>query len=175
LQSARLAEVGDFARDLTRRLHGLAANQDLLIGSDWRGVDLMDLMRAQLSPFGDLVGKRIFLDGPSARLTPGAAQAIGMAVHELATNAAKYGPLSVDEGRIQVAWQLSDSDDPVFSLQWIERGGPKVSPPNRKGFGHMVIGRAVEAAVEGKVEIGFPETGLTWKLQSRAGDTLEAR
>jgi two-component sensor histidine kinase len=173
-KTVRSSSPDDFAVKLARRLHGLAANQDLLIGSEWRGVEIMDLMRAQLSPFGDLIYSRIFLDGPSARLKAAAAQAIGMAVHELATNATKYGSLSVEDGSVFISWEAPHKSAGAFSIRWTEDGGPKVSEPNRKGFGHMVIGRAVEAAVDGVVKIAFEETGLTWALEAPASAILEA-
>jgi two-component sensor histidine kinase/DNA-binding response OmpR family regulator len=174
-QSARGADPATFALNLSDRLQGLAANQDLLIKTDWQGVDLADLVHAQLHPFQDLIGVRILIDGPAARLTSAAAQAIGMALHELATNAAKYGSLSTDEGRVLVSWRIGDGDEPSFTIGWIEQGGPKISPPKRKGFGHTVIGPIAESAVDGKVEIDFLEAGLAWKLSARVAYTLVAR
>jgi two-component sensor histidine kinase len=92
----------DFAARFSERIRALAANQDLLVGNEWRGVDVEGLVRAQLAHFADLVGFRIAVDGPTLRLNAAAAQAIGLALHELATNAAKYGGLSVDAGRVDV-------------------------------------------------------------------------
>ena len=96
--SAREADPGEFAANLSHRIAGLAASQDLLIHSEWKGVDVAELLRAQLSPFRDAIDSRILLSGPALRVGAGAAQAIGMAVHELATNAARYGALSNGEG-----------------------------------------------------------------------------
>jgi len=78
------------------------------------------------------IGNRIHIDGPRIELTPEAAQAIGMAMHELATNAAKYGALANDDGRIEIAWSRHDTG---FTMHWIEQGGPRVAPPARSGFG----------------------------------------
>jgi two-component sensor histidine kinase len=172
-QSARGAEPTTFAATLSDRLQGLAANQDLLIKSDWQGIEMPDLVGAQLSHFKELIGTRILVDGPAARLTAAAAQAVGMALHELATNAAKHGALSTDEGQVRVSWRVSQDREPSFSVQWIEENGPRVSVPTRKGFGYTVIGPVAESAVQGKVEIAFPESGLTWKLHALAVDTLE--
>lgn len=171
-QSARGADPAIFALNLADRLQGLAASQDLLIKTDWHGVDIADLVHAQLHHFRDLIGSRILIDGPAARLTSASAQAIGMALHELATNAAKYGSLSTSQGRVLVSWRVDHSAEPSFTIGWIEQGGPKVSPPERRGFGHTVIGPIAESAVDGKVEIDFLETGLTWRLDARASCTL---
>jgi two-component sensor histidine kinase/DNA-binding response OmpR family regulator len=169
-QTARGADPATFAINLSERLQGLAASQDLLIKSDWHGIELAELVQAQLSPFRDLIGTRILIDGPSAPLTAASAQAIGMALHELATNAAKHGALSNSEGRVRVYWEISSGDGPQLTLQWVEEGGTKVSIPTRKGFGHLVVGPIAEAALDGKVEMNFPETGLNWSLRAPLRD-----
>jgi two-component sensor histidine kinase len=125
---------------------------------------MSELVHAQLSHFNDWIGTRVLLDGPPINLSPGAAQGIGMALHELATNAVKYGALSNASGRVHINWGHDAAVKPGFSLQWREEGGPEVRPPNRNGFGNIVIGRMVEASVEGKVEIEYRKSGLYWKL-----------
>lgn len=90
----------------------------------WQGADVEDLVRVQLAHFADLVSSRIAVRGPKMRLNATAAQAIGLAVHELATNAGKYGALSTDAGRVDVSWQL---DGDTYTMGWIERNGPPVS------------------------------------------------
>jgi two-component sensor histidine kinase len=172
-QSARGADPATFATNLSDRLQGLSASQDLLIKTDWHGIEVVELVGAQLSHFEDVIGTRILLHGPAARLKPAAAQAVGMALHELATNAAKYGSLSTSEGIVRICWNISDNSEPSFSLQWIEEGGAKVSAPTRKGFGHLVIGPIVESALSGKVELDFAERGLTWRLCAPALEALE--
>ena len=126
----------------------------------------------QLAHFKDLIGTRVLLDGPPARLKPAAAQGIGMALHELATNAAKYGALSNGEGRVHVTWRVGARNTEFF-MSWLEEGGPNVVPPTRKGFGQTVIGRMVEAAVEGTAKIEYPESGFSWSLSAPFADTLE--
>ena len=113
------------------------------------------------------------LYGPPVRLTPEAAQGIGMALHELATNAGKYGALSNDDGRVLISWQFGTANEPVFLMSWLEEGGPTVAPPTRKGFGQMVIGRMVEAAVDGTAEIDYRESGFSWRLSAPFAGTLQ--
>ena len=98
---------------------------------------------------------------------------MGMALHELATNAVKHGALSTSEGRVHINWTISTGMEPLFSMQWIEEGGAPVSAPARKGFGHLVIGRIVESALGGNVQLEFPATGLTWRFCAPARDSLE--
>jgi len=101
-QSARRANPETFASNLSDRLQGLSASQDLLIKSDWHGIEMSELIKAQLYHFKDLIGTRILFGGPSVRLTAAGAQAMGMALHELATNAAKHGSLSTSDGTVRI-------------------------------------------------------------------------
>jgi PAS domain S-box-containing protein len=172
--SSRLSDPATFAKELTKRISGLGACQDLLIHSEWKGVDLAELVRAQLDPFRDLFDHRILLAGPTVRLNARAAQAIGMAMHELATNAAKYGALSYDDGLVRIGWSLAAAEDaPQFCMRWLEEGGPKVVAPTRKGFGQKVLVSMVEQTVKGEVEVDYRETGISWKLMSPVQSTVE--
>jgi two-component sensor histidine kinase len=121
-------EPEDFIGRFTERIQALAANQDLLVRNKWQGVDTEDLVRAQLAPFADLIESRIAVHGPKLRLNAAAAQAVGLALHELATNAGKYGALSTDAGRVDVGWRLGGD---IFAMSWTERDGPPVRPPER--------------------------------------------
>src|SRR5258706_15581649 len=94
----------DFVERFSDRVQALSANQDLLVRNEWKGVDIADLVRAQLAHFADLIGSRIAVHGPKLRLNAASAQAIGLALHELATNAGKYGALSTDRGRVDLRW-----------------------------------------------------------------------
>jgi PAS domain S-box-containing protein len=116
----------NFIERFTERIQALAANQDLLVRNEWQGVNLEDLVRTQLAHFIDLVGSRITVHGSPVRLNAAAAQAIGLALHELATNAGKYGALSVETGRVDVGWRL---DGNMFAMSWTECNGPPVFPP----------------------------------------------
>ncbi len=167
----------DFAESFGERIYALSANQDLLVKNAWIGVYLEELVRSQLAPFKDLIGDRIEVAGPSLLLSAAAAQAIGMALHELATNAGKYGALSDFKGRVSITWSLESSrtGEEIFVMTWLEEGGPPVREPKRKGFGSMVIGRLLEQSLDGKVEFAHLVTGVRWRLECRAHDVLEGK
>jgi len=172
VQTAKHGDTATFASRLSERIGGLATGQDLLVGNRWKGVDVSDLVTAQLAHFQDLIGTRVLLAGPTARLRPDAAQGIGMALHELATNAAKYGALSNGVGRVHVTWQITAGTKPKFVMSWLEDGGPKVAEPVRAGFGQIVIGRMAEASVQGVAEIRYGDTGLSWNLSAPLQNAL---
>ena len=172
-QTTKHADPKTFVARLTDRIGGLTTSQDLLVKNNWQGVEVSDLVEGQLGHFKDLMGRRILLMGPPARLTPAAAQGIGMALHELATNASKYGALSNDVGRVHISWQVANAPAPTFTMRWLEEGGPKVTKPTSPGFGQMVIGRMAESAVRGTVEIDYRESGLSWKLIAPVAHTME--
>jgi PAS domain S-box-containing protein len=171
-QTAKHGDPATFADRLSDRIGGLAAGQDLLVKSEWKGVEVCELVKAQLAHFKELIGTRVLLDGPPAQLTPQAAQGVGMALHELATNAVKYGALSNSGGRVRIVWKITADPTPAFSISWLEDGGPEVAAPGRKGFGQMVIGRMAEAAVQGVAAITYGESGLSWNLIAPLEDTL---
>jgi PAS domain S-box-containing protein len=162
----------DFLGCFTERIQALAANQDLLVKNRWQGADVEQLVRAQLAHFADLVGSRIAVDGPKLCLKATAAQAIGLALHELATNAGKYGALSVGSGGVDVCWCL---DGDVFAMGWIERNGPPVSPPKRRGFGSTVVDLMAKRSVDGEVKLDYAPSGLVWRLTCPAVNALEPR
>jgi PAS domain S-box-containing protein len=159
----------DFDESFSERLQALSANQDLLIQNEWHGVDVEDLVRAQLSHFGSLIGSRIAVRGPKMRLTPASAQAIGLALHELATNAGKYGALSTDAGRVDVHWE---SDSQTFTMSWTEQGGPPVIAPDRFGFGTVVMEAVAERSLGGNVSLDYARSGLIWRLACPARNAL---
>ena len=174
-QTARNADPKTFATVFSERIQGLAANQDLLVKNQWKNIEVTDLISSQLSHLTDMTGTRVSFTGPSAYLSINAAQGIGMALHELATNAAKYGALSNDTGLLQIRWSFSQSLPPSFSMEWQEKGGPPVEAPKRRGFGSMVIGRMVEAATGGKVLIEYRHAGFFWQLTAPVEGTIEPK
>jgi PAS domain S-box-containing protein len=171
-QTAKRGDPATFSERLSDRIGGLAAGQDLLVKNQWQGVDVSDLVEAQLAHFKELIGTRVLLDGPPARLRAEAAQGIGMALHELATNAAKYGALSNGEGRVRIVWRVTTDPKAAFSMSWLEDGGPKVAASGRKGFGQIVIGRMAEAAIQGTAQITYEERGLAWNLSAPLENAL---
>jgi PAS domain S-box-containing protein len=160
----------DFVERFSERIQALSANQDLLVRNEWQGVDVEELVHAQLAHFAGLIGSRIDTRGPKLRLKAGAAQAIGLALHELATNAGKYGALSTDTGRVDVSW---GTDGDVLTMSWTEREGPPVSAPKRRGFGTVVMETMAERSVDGKVAVNYALSGLTWRLTCPAANALE--
>src|SRR5262249_41480755 len=162
----------DFIERFSERIQALSANQDLLVQNDWNGVEVEDLVRAQLSPFADLIGSRVAVRGAKLCLKAAAAQAIGLVLHELATNAGKYGALSTDAGRVDVCWRM---DGDTFTMSWIESNGPPVSAPERRGFGTIVMEAMAERSVDGTVDLDYAPSGLTWRLICPAANALEHR
>jgi PAS domain S-box-containing protein len=163
-------EPEDFIERFTERIQALAANQDLLIRNEWQGVDVEDLARAQLALFADLMGSRITMHGSPIRLNAARAQAIGLALHELATNASKYGALSVATSCIDVGWRL---DGDIFAMSWTESKGPPVSEPKRRGFGSTVVDTMVKQTVNGAVQLDYIPSGVVWNLTCPAANALE--
>src|SRR5262249_15294093 len=149
------------------RIQALAANQDLLGRNQHQGADLDDLVRTHLAHFADLVGSRITALGPKLHLNAAAAQAIGLALHELATNAGKYGALSTDMGLVDIGWAMTDDS---FTMSWGERNGPPVRPPERKGFGSTVIDKMAGRRLGGEVQLDYAPSGLGWRLTCPAAN-----
>lgn len=171
-QTSKHGDHATFVDRLTERIGGLAACQDLLVENEWRGVQLVDLIKSQLEHFKDLFGTRLQFDGPPASLNAIAAQAIGMALHELGTNAGKYGALSDDHGRTDISWHVTTTGE-LFSMAWIEKNGPVVVPPTHRGFGQKVIEDMMEAAVDGTTKITYAPGGFSWQLTAASVDVLE--
>ena len=164
----------EMSETLCARFAALSASQDLLLRGEWRRVSVEDLVRAQLGHFAPVIGTRIRLDGEPVFINATAAQAIGMALHELATNATKYGALSSDVGVVTIRWGLvREADEERFQLAWEETEGPAVPPPEHKGFGHFVMVRMVEQTLGGEVTLDYRPRGAAWRLHAPAIAALE--
>ncbi len=166
-QTARASsDVAVLQSELIQRLQGLSASHDLLVAEDWAGASLEELIRAVLQPFIGSESEALECEGPSVFVNATAAQNLGLALHELATNAAKYGALSTSEGRVRVMWSVASNGDgkPRLSLNWRERAGPAVAPPAVKGFGHIVIERVAAQALNATVAYEFPQEGVRWSI-----------
>lgn len=164
----------DFVARFSERLSGLAGSHDLLSSDDWSGASLVKLIRSQLQHYGDLFEQRIFLRGPDLVLRPEAAQNIGIALHELSTNAAKFGALSVPDGSITVSWTFvtGEQGERRLNLAWEELGGPPVAMPEHKGFGLMVMDRITGAALGGTSSMDFAPDGVNWRLDVPAAGVI---
>lgn len=145
------------------RLGMLAAGHDLLTREKWEGATVAALVADATAPYADPPG-RILASGDAVRLTPQAAISLGLAVHELGTNAAKYGALSRPEGRVTISWHIAP--DSGFTFLWQEAGGPAVSPPTRQGFGLRMIERALASDLNGKISIDFPPDGIICRINA---------
>jgi PAS domain S-box-containing protein len=160
----------EFIERFSERIQALSANQDLLVRNEWRGIEIEDMTRAQLSHFADLIGSRIVMKGPKLRLKTTGAQAVGLALHELATNAGKYGALSTDRGRVDICW---GTEGDILTMSWTEREGPPVFPLKRRGFGTIVMEAMTERSVDGTVDLDYSPSGVTWRLTCPAANALE--
>ncbi len=166
----------DFIARFGERIRALAAAQDLLVKNEWRGVNLADLVRTQLAHFQDLIGPRIKIDGPPLLLSASAAQTLGMALHELATNAGKYGSLSNADGRVAIEWGLEpvEAGGENFAMSWSETGGPPAAEPTQPGFGKTVICSVTGSSLDALVDFDLAAEGLKWRLECAAKEVLEA-
>lgn len=173
-RQTRAPSPEEYVQRFSDRVHALAASHDLLARSEWRSIALSELLRAQLAHFGGLIGRRIILNGPPVDLSVAGAQCIGMVIHELATNAAKHGALSNEEGCVEIAWKLKSgtADDP-FTISWIERGGPPVVAPVHRGYGSTVIKSMAELSLDGQVRLDYAPSGLSWRLVCAAQSILD--
>jgi two-component system CheB/CheR fusion protein len=172
-QTARTSTTfAEFETQFGSRVQGLAQSNALLIDQDWKGVSLDTLIETQLAPFVGTDTMRIEAVGPKLRLAAGAVQTLGLALHELATNASKYGALSVPGGKVVLSWSFGDENGAPesFRMEWREKGGPPVKPSTRKGFGRFVTDQMVTRALNATVETDFASEGLRWRLQMPASD-----
>lgn len=163
-----------FMTNFAARIQSLSAGQDLLVKNAWRGVGLQALVSAQLGHFKDLIGSRILLDGEDIALAPPAVQTLGMALHELVTNASKHGALSQDGGQVRLCWErVGGGPHAGFTMRWSESGGPPVTPPASSGFGTVVIGDMVRNTLDAEVESRFDTAGFAWRLDCALASIIE--
>jgi len=159
----RSAQDGDLGAwdAFSGRLQGLSKTHDLLTATQWQGALLEDVLRNELEPYQDTMRQRIRLRGPRISLQPSAVLALGLAVHELATNASKYGSLAVPEGKVNVMWATTPTlSPPMLIVEWVESGGPLVTPPKRQGFGTKLIQRGLAQQLGGEIKLAFEPEGV---------------
>jgi PAS domain S-box-containing protein len=157
--------IQEFEEQYSDRLLGLAASQDLLTDRNWRGVPLEALVQAQVVLPSNGRQKRFASEGPSVLLSPNATQTLGLALHELCSNALKHGALSNDDGKVWLVWRIDESGaEPNFEVMWRERGGPRVNPTPISGFGGVVLERLTAAGLNAACTLSFDAEGLVWRL-----------
>jgi two-component sensor histidine kinase len=150
-------DIKQFSAAVEGRIAALARAHSLLSDSRWGGAKIADLIHGELAAYRSPNLARVWISGNSLSLHPSAVQALALAVHELATNAAKYGALSVSSGSVEVTWEAHDDG---LELRWIERGGPTSEPKAQGGFGMRVIKASVETQLSGTVEFDWQQEGL---------------
>lgn len=143
------------------RIQALANVHSLFVQSRWVGAELSTVAAQELAPYLQANGARVRLDGQQVLLEPNTAQAIAIVLHELATNAAKYGALSVPDGQVALAW--SHAGDEILTLRWVEKGGPPAKEPARQGFGGRVIARMI-SDLRGKTHFDWHPEGLVCEI-----------
>lgn len=165
-QTARIeTTLEGFMRSFEARLRSLSQSTDLLVKSEWTSIGLSDLISQHLEPFVTPNDKRLSLRGPAVSLQPQCVQTIGMAVHELATNSAKYGALTQDHGAIEIVWSIETPvDRPALLLSWREASGTIQSAPKRKGFGNTVLTQLAPSLLNAQTNFEITEGMVAWNI-----------
>jgi PAS domain S-box-containing protein len=166
--------MDEFERHFSARIQALSSSHDVLVNQDWHGGLLGDLVTGQLTLFAD-ISHRIATNGPRVLLKPKAVEQIGIALHELATNALKYGALSVAQGTVNISWKLERGKDKakLLSINWRERGGPIATASEQQGFGNLVVKRIVPDTLNGSASLEFLPEGISWTLEIPTTHVLE--
>jgi two-component sensor histidine kinase len=155
----------ELKRAIEGRIQALANVAEFFAESRWKGADLHTLVTQQLSPFCQQGLTLCRVEGSSLMLEPNTAQAIAMTLHELATNAAKYGALSVPDGHLHVEWSIAENNQVV--LRWTETGGPPVEPPTREGFGTQLMKAMIGSQLQGRMTFDWRAEGLACEISVR--------
>jgi PAS domain S-box-containing protein len=159
------APIDEISSNVHERINALARSQSILTGENFEIVDLKNAVERALTPFND--GVRFAIDGPQVTLSSAVSGALMMALHELATNAVKYGALSTETGCVSIKWTVEGER---FQFVWHETNGPRVAAPKRRGFGARMIERALSATVQGEAKIEYLSEGLLFTLDCTTGD-----
>lgn len=157
VRSTQAETIADYVVALEGRIQALSTAHKLLAKSRWEGADLMRLAVEEFAPYRDANRARISISGPDAVLSPAMAQTIALAFHELATNAAKYGSLSLENGRVELSWRIESGR---LAIRWSESGGPEIEAPTRQGYGTRVLKAGIEGQLQGRVDFDWRRSGL---------------
>ncbi|QKC63457.1 sensor histidine kinase [Mesorhizobium loti] len=164
--------VDDFVRDFSARIVSLADTHSMLTDDYWQMASLHKLLESELRHYDTTDKSRVVLEGPNVALVADIAIPIGMAFHELASNSSKYGALSRPTGRLEVRWSVSNSEgERMLNLDWLEKGGPKVEQPRRRGFGTTLLEKVVAVQCQAKVELNYHPDGLRFAMALPLRDT----
>jgi two-component system, chemotaxis family, CheB/CheR fusion protein len=165
MQTDHSGSIEEYRDKFVGRLSALARAHSLLLDAKWRGADLKELVERALEAYRVDHPDTIEISGGTVRLTAHQGLGLSLILHELGTNAVKYGALSHAEGRVHVSWQLEDGENGRrVRLRWEEQGGTEVEPPERKGFGTRLIERASTHELDGQVELNYGPEGLCSEL-----------
>jgi len=161
---AQMTRSGGSAADVRRgvegRLLALSAAHDVLTQESWEGADLREVVGRAAAPFAGGRHQSFHVSGPPVRVTPAHTLALSMALHELATNAAKYGALTTEQGRVDVAWRLAGDEGEILEIEWREREGPLVTSPDTRGFGSRLLLQGLAQDLDGHVQLEFDPEGV---------------
>ena len=158
LTRRKATDLDSFAESLSGRVRALSATHDILTAQQWSSATLESIVRAELAPYLGREEAQAEISGPEILLAPNTALSLGLAIHELATNAAKYGALSDGRGKVSISWVVDDSE--TIKLDWNESGGPAVAQPDRTGFGTNLLRKTVSHELGRDVILDFAPTGL---------------
>jgi PAS domain S-box-containing protein len=165
------ATIEQARRSFEGRIRALAQTHSRLAETNWSGVLLETVVLDELAPYQTEDSANVVVSGPPLALNARSAVSLGMAFHELATNAAKYGALSVRSGQVAVEWTVDRQSD-LLSIHWRETGGPHVQPPERRGFGRLLLERALTSDLKGVVDMRFAEGGLDCTIALPIADNV---
>jgi PAS domain S-box-containing protein len=162
---AKRLSQAEFESAFDSRLRSFAASYDLLAQENWQAPTILDLVRSQLAFIHDQSSSKMGIEGPNLRLSASRAEYLGLAIHELATNALKHGALSIPSGKLRIHWSVNTTTN-RFEFDWQELDGPPVAPPERKGFGRIILESVVPANFGGTAELRMLAGGVTWHLDA---------
>jgi PAS domain S-box-containing protein len=169
--------TAQFKEAFEGRLLALSMTHNLLTRTSWREADLHDIAEQELAPYRRESDERVVIDGPRVNLPSRYAINLGLVLHELVTNAAKYGALSVPTGRLDLSWEVvfTEGCPANLHIRWKESGGPPVQPPKRQGFGSRLIRRSIEGELDGSMLLSFEKTGVSYDIAVPLPDHASAQ